>query len=152
STSTCPRSPARSVEAFAEGSSAPYDSRDRHGRARTWVIKAAPMADHRTPTSPSTPALAKRLQSIAPSATIAIADRAAALRASGVDVLSFGLGEPDFDTPEFIRDAAKAALDKGATRYTKVRGIAPLREAIAADSLARRGIAHDPEEIVVSTG
>ncbi len=83
---------------------------------------------------------------------MAIAERAAALRAAGVDVLSFGLGEPDFDTPTFIRDAAKGALDKGATRYTRVRGIAPLREAIAADSLARRGVAHDPEEIVVSTG
>jgi aspartate aminotransferase len=98
------------------------------------------------------PPLASRLAAIAPSATIAIADRAAALKASGVDVLSFGLGEPDFDTPAHIRDAAKAALDKGATRYTRVRGIAALREAIAADSLARRGVAHDPEEIVVSTG
>jgi len=83
---------------------------------------------------------------------MAIADRAAALRASGVDVLSFGLGEPDFDTPEPIRAAAKAALDKGATRYTKTRGIAPLRQAIAADSLRRRGVAHDLEEIVVSAG
>ncbi|MFO0685907.1 MAG: pyridoxal phosphate-dependent aminotransferase [Sandaracinus sp.] len=96
--------------------------------------------------------LAHRLSTIAPSATIAIADRAAALKASGVDVLSFGLGEPDFDTPVAIRDAAKAALDKGATRYTRVRGVTPLREAIAADSLRRRGVAHDPEEIVVSTG
>jgi len=89
---------------------------------------------------------------VAPSATIAIADRAAALRAAGVDVLSFGLGEPDFDTPAPIRDAAKTALDQGATRYTKTRGITPLREAIAADSLARRGFAHHPDEIVVSTG
>ncbi len=109
------------------------------------------MADDLALTS-SPPELAHRLSLIAPSATIAIADRAAAMRAAGVDVLSFGLGEPDFDTPDFIRDAAKAALDKGATRYTKVRGIAPLREAIAADSLARRGVAHDPEDIVVSTG
>jgi aspartate aminotransferase len=116
------------------------------------VINVAAVADHRALTPPPTPPLAKRLSAIAPSATIAIADRAAALRASGVDVLSFGLGEPDFDTPVFVRDAAKAALDKGATRYTKVRGILPLREAIAADSLARRGVAHDPEEIVVSTG
>ena len=110
------------------------------------------MADDRALTLPATPPLASRLGAIAPSATIAIADRAAVLRAAGIDVLSFGLGEPDFDTPAFIRDAAKAALDKGATRYTRTRGIAPLREAIAADSLARRGVAHDPEEIVVSTG
>lgn len=114
--------------------------------------KSAPVADDRALNPPSPPPLAARLGSIAPSATIAISDRAAALRAAGVDVLSFGLGEPDFDTPAFIRDAAKAALDKGATRYTRVRGIAPLREAIAADSLARRGVAHDPEEIVVSSG
>jgi len=110
------------------------------------------VADDLALTNAPAPELARRLSLIAPSATIAIADRAAAMRAAGVDILSFGLGEPDFDTPDFIRDAAKAALDKGATRYTKVRGIAPLREAIAADSLARRGVAHDPEDIVVSTG
>ena len=116
------------------------------------MLEVAAVADDRALTSPPPPPLAARLSAIAPSATIAIADRAAALRAAGIDVLSFGLGEPDFDTPSFIRDAAKAALDKGATRDTRTRGIAPLREAIAADSLARRGVAHDPEEIVVSTG
>lgn len=110
------------------------------------------MADDRALNAPPSPPLAARLGAIAPSATMAIADRAAALRAAGIDVLSFGLGEPDFETPVHIRDAAKAALDKGATRYTRVRGIEPLRKAIVADSLARRGVAHDPEEVVVSTG
>ncbi len=98
------------------------------------------------------PSLAHRLSAIKPSATIAISDRAAALRAKGVDVISFGLGEPDFPTPSFVREAAKAALDSGATRYTRVRGIPQLRDAIRDDSIARRGEAHELEEIVVSCG
>lgn len=68
-------------------------------------------------------------------------------------MLGFGVGEPDFDTPSHILDATKRALDTGATRYTSVRGIAPLRRAIARDSAARRGgIQHDESEIVVSVG
>jgi len=71
----------------------------------------------------------------------------------GVDVLGFGVGEPDFATPAHIREATKRALDDGATRYTSVRGIAPLRRAIARDSAARRGgITHAEDEIVVSVG
>jgi aspartate aminotransferase len=103
-------------------------------------------------TPAAAPPLATRLSAIKPSATIAISDRAAALKAQGIDVISFGLGEPDFPTPAFVRDAAKKALDDGATRYTRVRGIPQLREAIREDSLARRGAAHDLEEIVVSSG
>jgi aspartate aminotransferase len=99
-----------------------------------------------------TPPLASRLSVIKPSATIAIADRAAALRAQGVDVISFGVGEPDFPTPEHIRDAAKAAIDAGATRYTRVRGIAPLLDAIARDCEERRGVRPSPGEIVCSVG
>jgi aspartate aminotransferase len=116
------------------------------------MIQTAAVADRPLPSRLAPPSLAKRLGSIQPSATIAISDRAAAMKAKGIDVLSFGLGEPDFDTPEPIREAAKKALDKGATRYTRVRGIPALREAIRADSLRRRGVAHDAEEIVVSTG
>ncbi len=96
--------------------------------------------------------LASRLSAIRPSATIAIADRAAALRAAGVDVISFGLGEPDFPTPIHIREAAKAAIDSGATRYTKVRGIGPLLQAIARDCEQRRGVRPKDEEIVCSVG
>lgn len=68
------------------------------------------------------------------SATIAVSQRARALKAAGREVIDLGAGEPDFDTPEAIRDAAKTALDKGATRYTAVEGILPLREAIALEA------------------
>jgi aspartate aminotransferase len=101
----------------------------------------------------SIPPLAARLGLLKPSATASFHQKVVDLRSRGVDVLGFGVGEPDFDTPPHIREAAKAALDQGATRYTSVRGIAPLRRAIARDSAARRGgIAHDEAEIVVSVG
>ena len=98
------------------------------------------------------PALAARLSAIKPSATLAISERAASLRAQGVDVISFGVGEPDFPTPAHIREAAKAALDQGATRYTRVRGIAPLLKAIADDCEKRRGVRPSEAEIVCSVG
>jgi len=68
-------------------------------------------------------------------------------------VLSFGVGEPDFDTPAHVIEAAQKALSAGATRYTSVRGIAPLREAICDDSATRRGgVRHTPDDVVVSVG
>ncbi|HEY6881100.1 MAG TPA: pyridoxal phosphate-dependent aminotransferase [Polyangiales bacterium] len=88
-----------------------------------------------------------------PSATAAFLQKVVDLRARGVEVLGFGVGEPDFPTPAHIVEATDAALRAGATRYTSVRGIAPLRRAIARDSAARRGgISHDESEIVVSVG
>jgi aspartate aminotransferase len=78
--------------------------------------------------------------------------RVAELRARGVDVIALSVGEPDFEAPEAIQLAAKAALDAGASRYTEVAGMAALREAICADSLRRRGVAHTPGEVVVSAG
>ncbi|MBK7905327.1 MAG: pyridoxal phosphate-dependent aminotransferase [Gemmatimonadetes bacterium] len=88
------------------------------------------------------------------SATIAVSQRAKALKAQGREVIDLGAGEPDFDTPVQIRQAAKDALDKGATRYTAVEGILPLREAIAAKANARfKGEARvTPGEVVVSNG
>jgi aspartate aminotransferase len=88
------------------------------------------------------------------SATIAASARAKALKAQGRPVIDLGAGEPDFDTPEFIRAAAAAAVERGATRYTATDGILPLREAIAADANARyHGAAPvEPKDIVVSTG
>ncbi|MCA9578155.1 MAG: pyridoxal phosphate-dependent aminotransferase [Polyangiales bacterium] len=96
--------------------------------------------------------LASRLNVIEPSATVAITARANELKAAGVDVLSFSVGEPDFDTPAHILEAAKRAIDAGATRYTAARGIVQLREAICAASQARRGVTHTPAEVVVSVG
>lgn len=98
------------------------------------------------------PRLASRLSAVQPSATIAISDRAAAMRAEGIDVISFGLGEPDFETPTHVREAGKRAIDQGHTRYTRVRGVSELLAAIADDSLRRRGVGFSPSEIVVSVG
>lgn len=97
--------------------------------------------------------LAERLSVIQPSATVAISTRAKELQAQGIDVLSFSVGEPDFETPEHIRDAARKAIDKGSSHYTAVRGIPSLRDAICVDSKRRRGgQAHTPKEVVVSVG
>jgi aspartate aminotransferase len=97
--------------------------------------------------------LAARLSAIKPSATAGFHQRYLDLTARGVNVLGFGVGEPDFATPAHVLSAAKRALDEGATRYTSVRGIAPLRRAIARDSAARRGgVTHAEAEIVVSVG
>lgn len=88
------------------------------------------------------------------SATIAVSGRAKALRAAGRSILDLGSGEPDFDTPAFIRHAAAEAIEQGATRYTATEGILPLREAIAAEANARiRGLQTvTPGDVVVSTG
>lgn len=87
------------------------------------------------------------------SATIAVSTRAKALRAAGRAIIDLGAGEPDFPTPEFVMDAARSALDAGATRYTQVEGIRPLREAIAARANAVRGAdVIDPDDVVVSAG
>lgn len=86
-------------------------------------------------------------------ATGVVFERAAELVRAGVDVISFAVGEPDFDTPEPIRQAAKRAIDAGASRYTEARGILALREAICQDSRRRRGqVAHGPDQVVVSVG
>jgi aspartate aminotransferase len=88
------------------------------------------------------------------SATLAVAAKARALRAAGHAVIDLGAGEPDFDTPAFVQEAAIAAMRAGHTHYTATEGIPPLREAIAADAnrLERQGIAVTPAEVVVSNG
>ena len=88
------------------------------------------------------------------SATIAVSQRARALRAQGRSILDLGAGEPDFDTPEPIRRAAKAAIDAGATHYTATQGTADLRAAIAAAATARRGRGETitADDVVVSAG
>ena len=97
--------------------------------------------------------VAERLSAVKPSATVAVAQRARELKAQGIDVLSFSVGEPDFDTPEHIREAAKKAIDSGATRYTAARGVPELREAICEVSAKRRaGVTYTPAECVVSVG
>lgn len=76
--------------------------------------------------------LAERVQKIQPSPTLVIDAKAKALKAQGVDVIGFGAGEPDFDTPQNIKDAAKRAIDSGFTRYTPVGGTDELKDAVIA--------------------
>lgn len=95
--------------------------------------------------------LSDRISSVPASATIAITARAAQLKADGVDVVSFGAGEPDFDTPQFIKDAAKKALDAGDTRYGPWK-LKALKQAIC-DKLARdNGVKATPDQVVVTFG
>jgi aspartate aminotransferase len=100
-----------------------------------------------------TTAFANRIHAVKPSATLAVTQRAAELKSQGVDVISFGVGEPDFETPAHVREAAKKAVDSGSSHYTRVRGIEPLLTAIRDESKRRRGgIEHDTSKIVVSVG
>ncbi len=95
--------------------------------------------------------LSKRIESVSASATIAITARAAELKAEGKDVVSFGAGEPDFDTPDFIKKAAEVALDEGDTKYTPRHGKALVNAIL--DKLQREnGLEYAPEEVVVTFG
>jgi len=96
--------------------------------------------------------LADRLKTLAPSSTLAVQAKAKALRARGVDVISFGAGEPDFDTPERIKQAAVEAMRRGQTKYTEVGGIPELRAAVSAKFKRDQGLDYAPEEILVSCG
>jgi aspartate aminotransferase len=96
--------------------------------------------------------LADRLKTLAPSATLAVQAKAKELRARGVDVISFGAGEPDFDTPERIKDAAIAAMRRGQTKYTEVGGIPELRAAVCAKLRRDNGLAYEPADVLVSCG
>jgi aspartate aminotransferase len=96
--------------------------------------------------------LANRALNISPSQTLAIDAEAKGLMARGVNVISFGAGEPDFDTPDYIKEAAVAAIWAGKTKYTPVAGILPLREAICRKLEFDQGLKYKPEQIVVSAG
>jgi aspartate aminotransferase len=95
---------------------------------------------------------AARLDAINPSLTIAVATKARALQAAGRDVISLSAGEPDFDTPQNVKDAAIAAIQAGETKYTDVAGTPALRRAVAAKFKRDSGIDYKPEEIIISTG
>lgn len=96
--------------------------------------------------------LSDALARIKPSPTVAITAQALRLKAEGRDVIALSAGEPDFDTPANVRAAAKAAIDRGATRYTAPEGIPELREAIAAKFARENGLDYAPDAVVVSTG
>lgn len=96
--------------------------------------------------------LSKKNLDITASLTLEIDAKAKKMKAQGIDVIGFGAGEPDFNTPLFIIDAAKEALDKGYTRYTPSSGILELRQAICHKLLVDNGMTYKPQEILVSNG
>ncbi len=97
--------------------------------------------------------ISRRISAIAPSATLAVDARAKELRAQGAPVISFGAGEPDFPTPAYILDAARAAVDDSRNhRYSPAGGLPELREAIAAKTLRDSGYSVDPSQVVVTNG
>lgn len=98
------------------------------------------------------PQIAERLSRIKPSPTIAVTTRARELKAAGHDVIGLGAGEPDFATPQAIRDAAVAAIEGGDTRYTAVDGTPALKQAICAKFKRDHGLDYEPAEITVGTG
>ena len=96
--------------------------------------------------------LADRLKTLAPSPTLAMQAKAKAMRAQGIDVISFGAGEPDFDTPKRIKDAAIRAIEQGQTKYTEVGGVPELRAAVCQKFKRDNGLDYAPDEITVSCG
>lgn len=92
------------------------------------------------------------MASLEPSATLAMAARAGAMKAAGVDVIDLSVGEPDFPTPEHICRAGEAAIAAGKTKYTPAAGIPALREAVAADYARRSGLEVTPAQVIVSNG
>lgn len=97
--------------------------------------------------------LSQRVQALAESATLAVAAKAAQMKAEGIDVLSFGAGEPDFDTPNNVKDAAKRALDAGQTKYSKpASGIPDAKKAVCTKLKRENHLDYDPSQVIVTAG
>ncbi|NLI89809.1 MAG: pyridoxal phosphate-dependent aminotransferase [Epulopiscium sp.] len=96
--------------------------------------------------------ISKMALGITPSSTLAITAKAKEMKAEGIDVVGFGAGEPDLDTPDYIKDAAITAINEGFTKYTPVPGILPLREAISKKLLEDNNLSYKPTQIVVNNG
>ncbi|MCD8520644.1 MAG: pyridoxal phosphate-dependent aminotransferase [Alphaproteobacteria bacterium] len=96
--------------------------------------------------------VANRLSRIKPSPTIAVTTKAAELKAAGKDIIGLGAGEPDFDTPDFVKEAAKAAIDAGKTKYTAVDGTPALKDAIIAKFKRDNNLSYERAQITVGTG
>ena len=96
--------------------------------------------------------ISDRIKNLAPSATLAMSQKSAELKAAGVDVINMSVGEPDFDTPEFIKEAAKKAIDDNFSRYTPVAGYMSLRKAVCRKLKEENGLDYQPEQIVVGNG
>jgi aspartate/methionine/tyrosine aminotransferase len=100
----------------------------------------------------SIPRVAARMSNLGTESAFEVSARARALEAAGRSIVHLQIGEPDFDTPANVREAAKRALDEGATHYAPFAGIPALRDAVAADVLARKGVAADPSQVFVTVG
>ena len=96
--------------------------------------------------------ISQRAKAVAPSATLAVTNRAKEMKAQGIDVVGFGAGEPDFDTPEYIKEAAIKALKEGKTKYTAASGIPELKATIAKKLQTENGLNNKPEQVVVNIG
>lgn len=96
--------------------------------------------------------ISKKAKAISPSATLAIDSKFKAMKAEGIDVVGFGAGEPDFNTPKHIRDAAVKAIEDGMTKYTPAAGMLDLRKAVARKFKNENGLDYAPTDIVVSNG
>src|SRR2546426_4834817 len=96
--------------------------------------------------------ISRRAAALSPSLTLAIDSKAKQMKAEGQDVVGFGAGEPDFDTPQHIKDAAIKALSEGLTKYTQVSGIPELSAAIAEKLKADNGLEYKPSQIIVNCG
>ncbi len=96
--------------------------------------------------------IAQRAASLTPSITLAIDSKAKQMKAEGIDVVGFGVGEPDFDTPQHIKDAAIKALNDGFTKYTPASGIPELRQAVADKFKRENGLNYKPSQIIISCG
>ena len=96
--------------------------------------------------------LAKRVQALTPSTTLAITAKAKELKDQGLDIIGLGAGEPDFNTPQHIIDAATASMNEGQTKYTPSAGLLKLKEAIAAKLLRDQQLEYKPSEIIVASG
>lgn len=105
-----------------------------------------------TSTTPFQPRISSRMAHVSPSATLKLTSKAKAMKASGLPVISFGAGEPDFDTPEAVKAEAVKALREGYTKYTPTSGIPELREAVCRKFAEDQGLRYAPENVVISCG
>ena len=96
--------------------------------------------------------ISKKISQISPSPTLSITAKAKKMQADGINVIGFGAGEPDFDTPVNIKEAAKKAIDKGFTKYTPTAGTKELKDAICAKFKKDNSLEYSPDEIIVSCG
>ena len=96
--------------------------------------------------------VARTLERVKPSPTMAITNKARQMKAAGFDVIGLGAGEPDFDTPDNIKQAAIDAIQRGETKYTAVDGIPELKQAISEKFARENGLAYEPNEITVGSG